>query len=105
MEEDVTPGSRCHHDFHALKISLGGEPFCSEPGENPSPAHVYGNQFRISFVMLNSPAMDPSLSLGWRLLEIPLGKGSPSAPRVAGVRDEAGGRWAGCREGSVESGL
>lgn len=93
-------------DFHGLKVSLG-EPLHSEPGGDPPRpwARVCGTWFRI-LCDITQPSKDPSPSLGWRLLEIPLGKGSPSALRVSRLRDEAGGRWVGCRRVlGVESGL
>lgn len=87
-------------DFHGLKVSLGGELLCSEPGGDPPPwARICGIWFRI-LCDVTQPSKDPSPSLGWRLSESPLGKGSPSALRVPGLQDEAGWFWAGVQEGA-----
>lgn len=87
-------------DFHGLKVSLGGELLCSEPGGDPPPwARICGIWFRI-LCDVTQPSKDPSPSLGWRLSESPLGKGSPSALRVSGLQDEAGRCWAGVQEGA-----
>lgn len=69
---------------------------CSElGGDPPLPGPVFVEPSSESFVTSHSPARDPSPSLRWRLPEIPLGKGPPSALRVSGLWDEAGGRWVG----------
>lgn len=105
MEEDVRLASRSRQgcgfrDFHGLKVSLGGELLCSEPGGDPPPwARICGIWFRI-LCDVTQPSKDPSPSLGWRLSESPLGKGSPSALRVPGLQDEAGWFWAGVQEGA-----